>query len=77
MKVIRFYDNILNMNNTVTIPRSLANNDDLIIIPRKQYEYFLQVIGAEDEVLSLSREAQALKKKGKLPILKSLRSLHS
>ncbi|MEK7066219.1 MAG: hypothetical protein AAB965_01435 [Patescibacteria group bacterium] len=65
------------MNNTVTIPRSLANNDDLIIIPRKQYEYFLQVIGAEDEVLSLSREAQALKKKGKLPILKSLRSLHS
>ncbi|MBI3632013.1 MAG: hypothetical protein HY225_01010 [Candidatus Vogelbacteria bacterium] len=63
------------MNNIITIPHALAKNDDLVVIPRKQYEYFLQVVGAEDEILSLSRGAQVLKKKGKLPVLKSLRSL--
>ncbi len=63
------------MNNVITIPHTLAGNDDLVVIPRKQYEYFLQVVNAEDEILSLSREAKLMKKKNTLPILKSLRSL--
>lgn len=28
--------------NTITIPRNLIKNDDLVIIPRKEYEEFYQ-----------------------------------
>ena len=63
------------MNNVITIPHTLANNDDLIVIPRKQYEYFLKVVNAEDEILSISRDAHILRKKKALPVLKSLRKL--
>ncbi|MBU4224000.1 hypothetical protein KJ934_02160 [Patescibacteria group bacterium] len=55
----------------------MAKNDDLVIIPRKEYEEFLaskekkeQV--TESDVLRWSREAKKLKKAGKLPLFKDL-----
>lgn len=66
---------------TLTIPKALIQkNDDLVVISRKEYERFLRVAGSEEsvteeDVLRWSREAKALKKKGKLPLLRSLRDL--
>jgi len=67
---------------TITIPKNLISNDDLVIIPRKQYESFLDVckkwgkrISEEkdvDEAISVYKKE---KKQGKLKILKSLASL--
>lgn len=69
--------------NIITIPHTLAKNDDLVILPRKQYEYVLRMVkggqtiskNLEAELTALSREAKSLKSKGKLQVLKSLRDL--
>ena len=69
--------------NTITIPRNLIpSNDDLVIIPRKQYETFLgfskqlQKKSLEekdtDEAIKVYKTEQ---KQGKLKILKSLSNL--
>ncbi len=71
--------------NVLTIPRTLAKNDDLVVVPRKQYELVLRMARGskmmdkklESELASLSREAHLLKRKGKLPLLKSLKDLRS
>jgi hypothetical protein len=67
---------------TITIPKNFISNDDLIIIPRKQYEIFLDVgkkwnqrlleIKDTDEAISIYKKE---KKQGKLKVLKSLASL--
>ncbi len=67
---------------TITIPKNFISNDDLVIIPRKQYESFLD-IGKQwekrlfeeqdtDEAVAIYKKE---KKQGKLKILKSLSSL--
>jgi hypothetical protein len=64
--------------NTITIPKNLIKNDDLVIIPRKEYEKFLELKEkinegiTEEDVLRWSREAKHLKKEGKLPLFKNL-----
>lgn len=68
--------------NVLTIPKKFILNDDLVIIPRKQYESFLN-IGKQWEKRLFEEEdtdeAIAIykieKKQGKLKILKSLSSL--
>jgi len=67
---------------TITIPKNFISNDDLVIIPRKQYETFLDIgrkwgkrLSEEqdtDEAISVYKKE---KKQGKLKILKSLSGL--
>lgn len=68
--------------NILTIPKNLIQNDDLVILPRKQYEFFLDVKKKWMKILSEEQdtdEAIALykkeKKQGKMKVLKSLVSL--
>jgi len=67
---------------TITIPKNFISNDDLVIIPRKQYESFLD-IGKQwekrlfeeqdtDEAIAIYKKE---KKQAKLKISKSLASL--
>jgi len=56
--------------NIITIPRWLAKNDDLVVLPRKQYEQVLRMIKGdremsekmECELIKLSNEAKKQKK---------------
>lgn len=68
--------------NMLTIPKNFISNDDLVIIPRKQYESFLN-IGKQwekrlfeekdtDEAIAVYKKE---KKQGKLKVVKSLSSL--
>ena len=57
-----------------TIPESIAKMGELIVLPRKEFERLIGK-GKEQEILRLSREAKNLKKRGKLPVLGSLRDL--
>ncbi len=68
--------------NMLTIPKNFISNDDLVIIPRKQYESFLNV-GKQwkkrlfeekdtDEAIAIYKKE---KKQGKLKVVKSLSSL--
>ena len=67
---------------TITIPKNFISNDDLVIIPRKEYESFLD-IGKQWKKRLFEEEDtdQAIviykkeKKQGKLKISKSLSSL--
>ena len=68
--------------NTLTISKNLIQNDDLVVLPRKQYESFLDISKKWQERLfeeQDTEEAIAIykkkKKKNKLKILKSLASL--
>lgn len=68
---------------TITIPKKVLRRDDLIAIPRKEYEALLDALKILKEkkevttadVLRWSREAKKLRKAGKLPILRSLKDL--
>lgn len=67
---------------TVTIPRKITRGEELIVIPRREYEKFLALAEGESrekvseaDLLRWSREARKLKKAGKLPVLRSLRDL--
>ena len=66
---------------TITIPKKLIKNNDLVIIPRKEYEEYLELKEkrkeqvTEENVLRWSEEAKRLKKAGKLPFLRSLKEL--
>lgn len=62
---------------TITIPKKITPDEELVAIPKKEYELFLslrtgkEMVTAED-VLRWSREAKELKKKGKLPLFRDL-----
>lgn len=64
---------------TITIPKKITKGEELIIIPRKEYEKYLELKGkkgeqiTEEDVLRWSREAKKLKKTGKLSVLHSLK----
>ncbi|MBI4155969.1 MAG: hypothetical protein HY507_01920 [Candidatus Zambryskibacteria bacterium] len=67
---------------TITIPKNLISNDDLVIIPRKQYESFLDIDKQwKKRVLEEGDTNQAIaiykkeKKQGKLKVLKSFVNL--
>ena len=60
----------------ITIPKNLAANDDLVVIPRKELEALIASANvSEDDVLAWSREAKRLHRAHKLPKLTSLRKL--
>jgi len=62
----------------ITIPKALAGSDDLVIVPKKEFEDLVaraeNAVGEQD-VLSWSREAKELHRAGKLPKLSSLRRI--
>lgn len=60
------------MEEIITIPRKIAREGELILMPRKSYEKLLenQKI-TEEDVLRWTKEARVLKKIGRLPKLKS------
>lgn len=67
---------------TITIPKNFISNDDLVIIPRKEYESFLDIGKQWKKRLFEEQDtdqAIAIYKKerrgGKLKVLKSLSSL--
>jgi hypothetical protein len=59
----------------MTIPKAFAGSDDLVIVPKKEYDELLaraeNSVGEQD-VLRWSREAKQLHRVGKLPKLISL-----
>lgn len=65
--------------NIVTIPKQMTGREELVVLPRKEFERLTQLnvhereTVTEDDVLRWSREARALHKKGKLPLLRSLK----
>jgi len=63
---------------TITIPKKLAGRDDLIVIPKKEFDDLIaraeSAVGEQD-ILRWSREAKQLHHAGKLPKLTSLRGL--
>jgi RNase P protein component len=63
---------------TIIIPKRLANDDDLVVIPKKQFDELIASATdkvLEKAVLGWSRDARRLHRVGKLPKLVSLRSL--
>jgi len=66
--------------NTVTIKLSKAmlREGEVVVIPKKEFISLVaraEAGGSEKDVLRWSREARTLKRAGKLPVLRSLRSL--
>jgi hypothetical protein len=68
---------------TLTIPRNLIKKNDLVIIPRKEYEVLLSAFKVlkekksikEKDILFWSKKAKKLKKEGGLSVLRSLEDL--
>lgn len=62
----------------IKLSKAMLREGELVVIPKKQYISLLaRAEGAvnEKDVLRWSREARALKRARKLPVLRSLRSL--
>jgi hypothetical protein len=54
---------------TITIPKKLAANDDLVVIPKKELDALIARAGnavSEQDALRWSREAKKLHRIGKL-----------
>jgi len=64
---------------TLKLSKEMLREGELIVLPKKQFiSLVARAEGAavsEKDVLRWSREARALKRAGKLPTLRSLRSL--
>lgn len=65
---------------TITIPKKLSQGEELVAIPRKEYEKFVAFVSKKEiireaDILRWSREAKKLRKAGKLPILSSFKNL--
>ena len=63
---------------TITLPKNLIEAGELVLIPKKELnELILRASDAveEKDILRWSREAKSMKRKNKLPILRSLRAL--
>ncbi|MGC9602459.1 MAG: hypothetical protein ABSE76_01830 [Minisyncoccia bacterium] len=57
---------------TITIPKKLAGNDDLVIIPKKELDALIERAGDEvtpEIILGWSHDAKKLHRAGKLPRL--------
>ena len=62
---------------TVTIPKSVSRIGELVVIPKKDLDALIlranEAVGVSD-VLRWSKEARSLRRRGKLPVLRSSRS---
>lgn len=67
--------------NTLTISRKLTGGNELVVMPRLEYERFLRFITdkqkspAVADIRRWSREAKKLKRAGELSVLRSLKDL--
>ena len=61
MYKISFYDTVFSMN-TFTIPKSLIKNDDLIVLPRREYEKLLRI--KNNDHITIKRSTSFKIKKG-------------
>ena len=67
--------------NTLTISRKITGGNELVVMPRIEYERFLSSIADKQKSPTVadigrwSREAKKLKQGGKLPVLRSLKNL--
>ena len=67
---------------TITIPKHFSKNEDLVAIPRKEYDRLFaraknglapkEKEMTDEDLLALSREAKQLHKAGKLPLFSDL-----
>ena len=63
---------------TIKLSKEMLREGEVVVIPKKQFISLVEKAeGAvrEKDVLRWSRDARALKRAGKLPLLKTLRSL--
>jgi len=61
----------------VTIPRNVTGNEELAVIPHRQFEKILKERPIDEgEVLRWSKEATKLYKQKGLPLLSSFKELH-
>lgn len=67
--------------NTLTISSKLTGGNELVVMPRIEYERFLQFVAGKQkspdiaDIHRWSREAKKLKRAGKLSVLRSLKDL--
>lgn len=68
--------------NTITIPKNLIKNDDLVVLPRRKYEEFLNFekmiekrLTEEEDTDSAIQIYKKEKQRGKLKAIKSLADL--
>ena len=57
---------------TITIPKKIAGKDDLVVLPKKEFDALVARAGGmvtAEDVLRWSREAKKLRRAGKLPKL--------
>jgi len=62
----------------ITLPKKLTKEKELVIIPKKEYEKLLKafkILKNQEIIFNLAKEARKLKKKGKLPLLRSLKNM--
>jgi len=58
------------------IPKSITGREDLVVLPRKEFEHLMQKDAvSERDILLWSKESKKLKKSGKLQKLQSLKDL--
>ena len=66
----------MKMSSFITIPREITGKEELVVLPRKDFEKILKERTlTEADILHWSKEAKELKRHGKLPILESLKAL--
>lgn len=57
------------------IPKKVTGREELIVLPRSVFDELVAEDAKKEEILKWSHEARELRKKGKLPALKSLKDL--
>ncbi len=63
---------------TIKLSKAMLREREIVVIPKKQYIALVARADAgvgEKDILRWSREAKSLKRSGKLPVLRTLRSL--
>lgn len=59
----------------ITIPKRITGREELVVLSRWQLDKLLaEKTVSEKEILNWSREAKKFKQKGKLPVLRSLKT---
>jgi hypothetical protein len=80
LKIEFYYDSIFTTMPIVTIPKNITGNEELVVLPRREFERILDMKKnngkvTERAILQWSLEAKKMKKEKKLPVLHSLRDL--
>ncbi|OGF62887.1 hypothetical protein A2926_01340 [Candidatus Giovannonibacteria bacterium RIFCSPLOWO2_01_FULL_44_40] len=68
----------MNTSNVLTIPKTITGDEELVVMPKREFKELWDrafKVPRKEDVLRWSREAKLLKQTGKLPVLRSLKSL--